>query len=1119
MDHSASAHPSPTSSGGFAPNNAHNAFLDPSLSALHDFLASNSTGFPGSPQDAGGLDGTGGNAAGGHQAANLTDLLAEFTTNVMSPDASSSRGGMDASALTQGLMGFGNGMGDGSSPHGMEGLAGAKSAQEILLEHLKQSYPTAPVASPASQQSGSHQSSPQGQAPPMQPPGGVDASGQIVPDLQQQLQQLFAQTGVSTSQTPTPTGPPSGSYQPQQQQPPHPHSHHPSPHSHYMPPQSPASFSHPSSSQHASPMPAYPGSGHPSPYPQTSTTGSPYAHQTQQQSQYPAPPPGSSATPVQPVFALPQAQLAALLQAQQNAIPIQAQMAALQLILNAQLQAGAQAQAQAHAQAQAQQQAQHAAVQQHQHAQNQQHAQQQHQQQMQPLQMPQNGGSTAGNSIDGSYRDNEFIFSPAMSPIMTPHSAFTAASSLPPSVGPLPMVSPADLFPPLTSPALGPQLYGSDMQPRSGAHHAHRNSLQGLVDGVGALSTQLPPGSPTAYFSPRLGPSDAGTSTGAGAGRRGASSSSKKTRPSPLIKPTPDSAFDRRRRKTQSTGATNGGDKRVSMGGSKSATSSPFFGPQQGGRNGGGVSSAASSTKGGSPNEAGNVYQTNVSANSSANGSAASVDTPSPVDLPASQHQLHHVHPPPSMYAVCQDGQPIPAPALPSHVFSAQPPTQQQQSAQQYQQQQQQQQYQQQQPYQLEPMGPPPPPSSYNPVTPASFMNFASDFNVDSISSLSPSLNAVANPTGQQFEPSSSALSSLQNSPALLPQPDSSAPVYEEDFMPPPQPSSSGKAPKTRKTPSAKPSPALKPVDAKSKGKGKSNSPTAADGSGSSGSSTATGAKKGAKKVGPSPRIGPSPKIKPLLGSGAAPDAQSRLAAKSNYENILDGRGPDLLGLPPSMQSELQTNATPSGATAETRRSSHKVAEQKRRDSLKLCFDELRRILPPILPYTDEADRRPGDGNVGGQRHGEIDPENPNKGVSKVALLRRSNEYLDILRDRIDRRDKAISALRSHITQMRAQLGIEELGEEDEEVPGLDLDLDNIDKEEKQAGNLAFYEDLDFDQKVPSLVARRPSTSRRSNAANGAEPRPPTRATGTRRSARTAKLEEAMDIEKQEEFE
>ncbi|BGP24546.1 transcription regulator [Rhodotorula toruloides] len=1118
MDHSASAHPSPASSGSFASNTAHNAYLDPSLSALHDFLASTSTGFPGSPQGADGMDGTGGNAGAGQagQAANLTDLLAEFTTNAMSPDASSSRGGTDANAGMQGLMGFGNGMGDGSSSMGtgMEGLTGAKSAQEILLEHLKQGYPNAPVASPASQHSGSHQSSPQGQAPPMMPQNGLDANDQIAPELQQQLQQLFAQTGVLASQTPTPTGPPSYSYQPQQP-PPHSHSHHASPHSHYIPAQSPASFSHPSSSQHASPMPAYPSSGQPSPYPPPSITGSPYAHQPQQQPQYSAPPPVSSATPVQPVFALPQAQLAALLQAQQNAIPIQAQMAALQLILNAQLQAGAQAQAQA------QQQAHHAAVQQHQqaHTQQQQHAQQQHQQhqQLQPLQMPpQNGGSTAGNSVDGSYRDNEFIFSPAMSPVMTPHSAFTAASSLPPSVGPLPMVSPADLFPPLTSPALGPQLYGSDMAARSGVHHAHRNSLQGLVDGVGALSTHLPPGSPSGYFSPRLGPTDAGTSTGAGAGRRGASSSSKKTRPSPLIKPTPDSAFDRRRRKTQ-PGPTTNGDKRASMGGNKSATSSPFLGPQQSGRNGGGMSSAPSSIKGGSPNDASNVYQTNTSANSSTNGSAASVDTPSPVDLPASQHQLHHVHPPQPMYAVGHDGQPVPAPAVPSHVFAGQPPTPQQQSAQQYHQQQQYQQ-QQQQPYQLEPMGPPPPPSSYNPVTPASFMNFASDFNVDSISSLSPSLNAVINPSGQHYEPSSSALSSLQNSPALLPQPESAVPIPEEDFMPPPLPSSSGKAPKTRKTPSAKPSPALKPVDAKGKGKGKSNSPTAADGSGSSGSSTANG-KKGAKKVGPSPRIGPSPKIKPLLGSGAAPDAQTRLAAKSNYENILDGRGPDLLGLPPSMQSELQANATPAGAAAETRRSSHKVAEQKRRDSLKLCFDELRRILPPILPYTDEADRRPGDGNVGGQRHGEIDPENPNKGVSKVALLRRSNEYLDILRDRIDRRDTAISALRSHITQMRAQLGIEELGEDEEEVPGLDLDLDNIDKEEKQAGNLAFYEDLDFDQKVPSLLARKTSTSRRSTATNGAEPRPPTRATGTRRSARTAKLEEAMDIERQEESE
>ena len=165
------------------------------------------------------------------------------------------------------------------------------------------------------------------------------------------------------------------------------------------------------------------------------------------------------------------------------------------------------------------------------------------------------------------------------------------------------------------------------------------------------------------------------------------------------------------------------------------------------------------------------------------------------------------------------------------------------------------------------------------------------------------------------------------------------------------------------------------------------------------------------------------------------------------------------------MQSELQA-AGPASVNSsaappiDSRRSSHKVAEQKRRDSLKLCFDELRKLLPPILPYTDERDRRPGDGNVGGQRHGEVDRENPNRGVSKVALLRRSNEYLGILRERIERRDTAISALRDQLLVLREQLGIAELGEEDEEVPGLDLDLDHIDKEEKQAGNLAFCASL-----------------------------------------------------------
>ncbi|KAG0140854.1 hypothetical protein CROQUDRAFT_664615 [Cronartium quercuum f. sp. fusiforme G11] len=97
----------------------------------------------------------------------------------------------------------------------------------------------------------------------------------------------------------------------------------------------------------------------------------------------------------------------------------------------------------------------------------------------------------------------------------------------------------------------------------------------------------------------------------------------------------------------------------------------------------------------------------------------------------------------------------------------------------------------------------------------------------------------------------------------------------------------------------------------------------------------------------------------------------------------------------------------------EMRRSSHKVAEQRRRDSLKTCFDDLRRILPPIH-WTDdtETERRPGEGNVGGQRSGaSFDPAQPNKGISKVALLRRSNEYIATLQERLARRDEVIGIM------------------------------------------------------------------------------------------------------------
>ncbi|GAA5982004.1 hypothetical protein JCM10908_004700 [Rhodotorula pacifica] len=988
---------------------------------------------------------------------------------------------------------------------------------------------------------------------PASSPSSTSSQGiQLGPEMQVQLQQWLAQSlamnghGVMSSQTPTPTGPPvqassgqeqhhgasSGFHAPAHLQPQHQEQYahqqsYPSPHG-YPPPQSPSglTFPHPHSaptSQHTSPMPfhastprdqqQYPGSG----------PGTPIGH-----------PPGPSSSsfamnqplPFSPNMPGPAAAAAAALtpflsglQANSSGgTNLQAQLAALQMLVNANAQAQAQAQIQAHVQSQANGMPRHLQQQQHHHQQHQQHhqsqahgqpshheqyqqqqqQQQQYQHQHQPAPRPEHAQATplqqhtghqqtpfeirtsAPGTASSSYRETDYIFSPLMSPVMTPHSAFTNASSLPPSVGPVPLVTPTDCFPPLTSPALGPQMFGSDHASRQ---HRHRNSLQGLVDGVGALSTQLPPGSPNgSYYSPRVGPSDPTPSTGPGSSRRGASGARSKTRPSPLIKPIAEAG---KRRKTQSAVSTPS-EKRGN--GQTSATASPSIqavtqlsgtgGARGSERASSTFSGASSSHIGASPGEGGSGPSIDASANGSG-GSAGGIDTPSPVDLASSVQ--YHQH------------QPLVAPSLREAATVANAtnaPTG----------------------ADIESMGPPPLPApALNPITPASFMNFDQDFNMDGLSSLSPALSAVQR---ADFDPVSSALSSLQNSPALLPQTSqSNAPglslpplITEETFRAPPQPSASGKATKVRKTPSARASPALKPVDSKGKSKAGANSEKA---SGAAGSSRGKGTTTKPAKIAPSPKIAPT-------RPGATPDAlkPTRGAGKGKDES---DAGIDVLGLPPSVTSDIQISPLNKNEKElpDNRRSSHKVAEQKRRDSLKLCFDELRRILPPILPYTDEQDRRPGDGNVGGQRHGEIDPDNPNKGVSKVALLRRSNEYLGILRERIDRRDRAISSLRSQITQLREHFGMEELGEDDDEVPGLDLDLDNIDKEEKQAGNLAFYEDLDFDEKVMSgEISRRTNTSRRSSvsapAASAAEAKP-SRA-GTRRSKRQQAPED-MDVE------
>lgn len=127
-----------------------------------------------------------------------------------------------------------------------------------------------------------------------------------------------------------------------------------------------------------------------------------------------------------------------------------------------------------------------------------------------------------------------------------------------------------------------------------------------------------------------------------------------------------------------------------------------------------------------------------------------------------------------------------------------------------------------------------------------------------------------------------------------------------------------------------------------------------------------------------------------------------------------------LAAQPPTPTSPLSlpanSSATASSVTGAPRKSSHKVAEQKRRDSLKTSFDELRLLLPPVaLPEDEEL--LPGCMPPRGPPKGDAD--GPNRGVSKLALLRCGNAYIKELKGMVQRRDDEILALRNEIRRMR----------------------------------------------------------------------------------------------------
>ncbi|PWW75320.1 HLH-domain-containing protein [Tuber magnatum] len=159
------------------------------------------------------------------------------------------------------------------------------------------------------------------------------------------------------------------------------------------------------------------------------------------------------------------------------------------------------------------------------------------------------------------------------------------------------------------------------------------------------------------------------------------------------------------------------------------------------------------------------------------------------------------------------------------------------------------------------------------------------------------------------------------------------------------------------------------------------------------------GGKRGS--VSSSPGLQPkiSPSIKPLLPSGMAPEA-SALLLKSNYQNIVEGTHKQL-GL--SYPADLSTNLT-------SKRTSHKIAEQGRRNRINNALTEIASLLPQksTPPSSGGGSNSDGGGGVEGRGStggggGGGGGGNVNTGqASKASTVEMAIDYIKQLKKELD---------------------------------------------------------------------------------------------------------------------
>ncbi|CEP18369.1 hypothetical protein [Parasitella parasitica] len=147
-------------------------------------------------------------------------------------------------------------------------------------------------------------------------------------------------------------------------------------------------------------------------------------------------------------------------------------------------------------------------------------------------------------------------------------------------------------------------------------------------------------------------------------------------------------------------------------------------------------------------------------------------------------------------------------------------------------------------------------------------------------------------------------------------------------------------------------------------------------------------------------------------------DVEHILATRSNYQNLMEGKGA-ALGIAFSTQIK---------SGLEVRRTAHKAAEQKRRDSLKECFDRLRlevedgyvkrqkklisRVMKEQQLEKNASKKQKKSGEDEDMAESAQEGSNDLKPLSKVLLLQYAYEYINSLKSSLRDRDATIELLK-----------------------------------------------------------------------------------------------------------